>query len=273
LRYGFMRSTEMFFDEILRENLPIATFIDSDFTYANAAMRAVWKMPTPRDNKLSGVAERRRQSLVWPEPDRVDLKDETLPPHVLARGGVLGLPGVLTVSGDGVESSPILRGVWVMENLFGQHPPPPPKDVPALDIDTSKATSVRETLKAHTELETCAKCHRDIDPLGLALENYDAIGGWREQYAGDKTPIDASSALPDGTALDGAASIKSYLKKHPESFTHCLLTKLLEYGAGRKLSVGDERVVKQIVEAEPNEGFCFRDLILLAVESEVFRAK
>ncbi|MFT5465819.1 MAG: hypothetical protein ACI8UO_000915 [Verrucomicrobiales bacterium] len=277
LRHGFMRSTEMFFDEIVRENLPIATFVDSDFTYANSAMRVVWGMETTGDKNLEAVAARRRQSLAWPEPERVSLTESpNLPPHVLDRGGILGLPGVLTVTGDGVESSPILRGVWVLENLFGhfgQHPPPPPKDVPALDIDTSKATSVRETLKAHTELETCAKCHRDIDPLGLSLENYDAIGGWRTNYAADKTQIDATAAMPDGTALDGPASIKRYLKERPEIFTRCLLTKLLEYGAGRELSVGDQRVVDEIVNAESPEGFRFRDLIRLAVQSEVFLAK
>ncbi len=276
VRYGFIRSTERFFEEILRDNLPISTFIDSDFTYANSAMRVVWGMETKRDKTLDAVAARQRQSLVWPEPDRISLSDtsKNLPEHVVHRGGVLGLPGVLAVTGDGVESSPILRGVWVLENLFGEHPPPPPKDVPAIDIDTSEAVSVRETLKAHTELETCAKCHRDIDPLGLALENYDATGGWRDQYVGDSSiAIDATATLPDGTPLDGAASIKRRLLENPEIFTRCLLTKLFEYGAGRKLSVGDRRVVDQIVADEPADGYRLQELIVAAVTSEVFRAK
>ena len=275
VRYGFIRSTERFFAEVLQENLPISTFIESDFTYANSAMQAIWGMEPERDKNLGAVATRQRQSLVWPEPERVSLTESTgLPDHVLNRRGVLGLPGVLTVTGDGVESSPILRGVWVLENLFGKHPPPPPKDVPALDIDTSQATNVRETLKAHTELESCAKCHRDIDPLGLALENYDAIGGWRTAYAGKKRhEIDASSTLPDGTALDGARTINQHLLANREIFTRCLLTKLLEYGAGRKLSVGDQRVVEALVEEEPPEGYRFRDLIQSAVASDVFRAK
>ncbi|MBT3479856.1 MAG: DUF1592 domain-containing protein [Opitutales bacterium] len=273
VRYGFVRSTEEFFEEILRENLPISTFVDSDFTYANTAMQAVWGMKGGAS--LDSVAALQRHSQVWPEPERLNLNDlpEGTPEHVSNRGGVLGLPGVLAVTGDGVESSPILRGVWVLGNLFGKHPPPPPKDVPALDIDTSKATSVRETLKAHTELGSCTKCHRDIDPLGLALENYDAIGGWRTRYVGDKTFIDASSTMPDGAALDGPASIKRILKECPEIFTNCLLTKLLEYGAGRELSVGDRRIVNEIVNAEPSEGYRFGDLINLAVQSEVFRAK
>jgi len=276
VRYGFVRSTERFFEEVLRDNLPISTFIDSDFTYANSAMRVIWEMEPKVDKTLAAVATRQRQSLVWPEPDRVSLSTtaEKLPSHVRNRGGILGLPGVLTVTGDGVESSPILRGVWVLDNLFGKHPPPPPKDVPAIDIDTSQATNVRETLKAHTEVETCAKCHRDIDPIGLALENYDATGGWRESYLGEsKVTIDASSTLPDGTQLDGAASIKNYLLENREIFTHCLLTKLLEYGAGRTLSVGDRRVVEELVAAEPTEGYRFQDLIIAAINSDVFRAK
>ena len=276
VRYGFVRSSERFFEEVLRDNLPISTFIDSDFTYANSAMRVIWEMEPKMDKTLAAVAARQRQSLVWPEPDRVSFSttSEKLPIHVRNRGGILGLPGVLTVTGDGVESSPILRGVWVLDNLFGKHPPPPPKDVPAIDIDTSQATSVRETLKAHTELETCAKCHREIDPIGLALENYDAIGGWRENYLGEsKVDIDASSTLPDGTQLDGAASIKNHLLENREIFTHCLLTKLLEYGAGRTLSVGDRRVVEELVAAEPTEGYRFKDLIIAAINSDVFRAK
>lgn len=273
VRYGYIRSTEMFFEEILRRNLPIATFIDSDFTYANSAMRAIWGIKG--SGSLESVAALQRHSQVWPEPQRIDLANpkQNLPDHMRDRGGLLGLPGVFTITGDGVESSPILRGVWVLGNLFGQHPPPPPKNVPALDIDTSKATSVRETLKAHTELESCAKCHRDIDPFGLALENYDAVGGWRARYEGDKTTIDASSRMPDGTVLDGPSSIKSVLKRHPQIFTRCLLTKMLEYAAGRKLSVGDQRVVEELVSAEPPEGFRFSDLIRIAIQSEVFLTK
>lgn len=275
VRYGFVRSTEMFFDEVLRENLPITTFVDSDFTFANSAMRVVWGMPSKPDKSLGAVAARQRQSLVWPEPERIDLTElpAGTPSHVAARSGVLGLPGVLTVTGDGVESSPILRGVWVLENLFGQSPPPPPKDVPALDVDTSKATSVRETLAAHQKIESCARCHRDIDPFGLALENYDAVGGWRQSYSKKSGFIDATAKMVDGSILDGASSIRKKLLDKPEIFARCLLTKLLEYGAGRELSVGDQRVVDRLIAEMPQEGWRFQDLIVAAVTSKVFLAK
>jgi hypothetical protein len=273
VRYGFVRSTERFFEEILRDNLPIRTFIDSDFTYANNAIQTVWGIEG--SHSLDRIAADQRQSLIWPEPERIDLKQlpEETPDHVRARGGILGLHGPLTVTGDGVESSPILRGVWVLENLFGQRPPPPPKDVPALDIDTSQATNIRETLALHQQLDTCAKCHRDIDPLGLALENYDGIGGWRERYLGESSPIDASSVTPQGHPLNGPQSIKDYLLDNPDYFTRCLITKFLEYSSGRELSVGDERIVDQLVEAEPEEGYRFEDLIIAATLSEVFRTK
>ena len=275
VRYGFVRSTEMFFQEVLQKNLPIATFIDSDFTYANSAMRHIWGFRGKAQKNLKSIAADQRQSLIWPEPDRVSLTDlpENAPAHVRDRGGLLGLPGVLTVTGDGVESSPILRGVWVLENLFGQSPPPPPGDVPALDIDTSEATSVREILTAHRKVESCAACHRDIDPLGLALENYDAIGGWRVQYAADDSTIDPTSTMPDGTPLAGPHSIKAYLLQHRELFTRCLLTKLLEYAAGRQLSVGDQRIVDALVDAEPPDGYRFRDLLEAALTSDVLLAK
>jgi hypothetical protein len=263
----------LFFEEILRKNLPIATFIDSDFTYANNAMRAIWGIEGSRP--LDRIAADQRQSLIWPEPDRLDLNQlpEGTPQHVYTRGGLLGLPGPLTVTGDGVESSPILRGVWVLENLLEQGPPPPPKDVPAIDIDTSQATNLRETLALHQKLDTCAKCHRDIDPLGLALENYDAIGRWRDTYVGDTLPIDTNTITPEGHHLNGPQSIKDYLLANPDDFTRCLITKFLEYSAGRELSIGYERVVNKLVKAEPENGYRFHDLLVAATMSEVFRTK
>ena len=273
VRYGFVRSTELFFEEILRANLPITTFIDSDFTYANNAMRTIWGIEGSRP--LDRIAADQRQSLIWPEPDRINLNQLPVgtPDHVSTRGGILGLPGPLTVTGDGVESSPILRGVWILENLLGQGPPPPPKDIPAIDIDTSQATNLRETLALHQKSDTCAKCHKDIDPLGLALENYDAIGGWRDTYVGDTIPIDTNTVTPEGHHLSGPQSIKDYLFEHPDTFTRCLLTKFLEYSAGRELSRGDERIVNKLVNAEPESGYRFEDLLIAATMSEVFMTK
>ena len=280
IRHGMVRSTEMFFDEILQGNLSIRTFIDSDFTYANEPMRIAWGMPGSEVDLLRLEADQ-RQSLLWPEPERLDLTalGADVPGHVATRGGVLGLSGVFAATGDGVESSPILRGVWVLENLFGAPPPPPPSDVPALVADTSQAQTVREILAAHQKVESCAACHSSIDPIGLALENYDAVGGWRDSYYRDESsdapaqPVDASARMSDGTVLNGPQDLKDYLMGRPHLFTKALTGLLLEYGTGRELTVEDRRIVDEIAAGEPEGGYGFRDLIGRVVDSEAFRSK
>jgi hypothetical protein len=285
IRYGMIRSTELFMEDILRENLPITTFIDSEFIYANEPMLEAWGIPV--QTSIATHEANFRHYAGYPEPDRMFVDSSNLK-KAGVRGGVLGLPSVLAATSDGVESSPILRGVWILENLFGTPPPPPPENVPAIDVDISDSNTIREILTAHKNNESCAKCHRDIDPLGLALENYDAIGGWRNFYQDDyqptgnnspevadptRTMVDASGTLPDGTNLQGPNDIKDYLMAHKDLFTRCLTTKLFEYGAGRKASVGDRRVLEQIVQEEPADGYKFKDLIVKLVQSEVFQTK
>ena len=194
------------------------------------------------------------------------------------RGGVLGLSGVMASTSDGVESSPILRGVWVLENLFGTPPPPPPADVPALVADISQAKTVREIIAAHQKVESCAVCHVKIDPIGLALENYDAVGGWRTSYyqeSGDVLayPVETSGELPDGARLASAQDLKDYLMARPQMFTKALTGLLLEYGAGRELTHVDERIIGEIIAREPKGGYGFRELIAAVVASEAFSAK
>lgn len=280
IRHGIVRSTEMFFNEILQENRPIREFIDSDFTYANEPMRIAWGIPGSEVD-LRRLEADQRQSLLWPEPERLDLTTlgPEVPSHVGTRGGVLGLSGVFAATSDGVDSSPILRGVWVLENLFGTPPPPPPSDVPALVADVSQAKTVRELLGAHQSVESCAACHAEIDPIGLALENFDAVGGWRTEYyqeddsSAPARPVETVSEMPDGTRLGNAQDIKDYLMERPEQFTRTLATLLLEYGTGRELTSSDERAVDEIVAAEPAGGYGFQDLIARLVASEAFSQK
>lgn len=280
IRYGIVRSTEMFFDEILQENRSIRTFIDSDFTYANEPMRIAWGIPGSEVDLLRLEADQ-RQSLLWPEPERLDLSSlaPVAPSHVAGRGGVLGLSTVLAATGDGVDSSPILRGVWVLENLFGTPPPPPPADVPALVADISQARTVQEVLSAHQSVSTCAVCHVKIDPIGLALENYDAVGGWRNSYyledgsRDPDRPVESSSRMADGTLLAGAQDIKGYLMANPGRFTRALAGLLLEYGTGREPTRPDRMALDRIVAAEPDGGYGVRDLIARLVASDAFRTK
>lgn len=280
IRFGIVRSTEMFFDEILQENRSIRAFIDSDFTYANEPMRIAWGIPG-NEVDLSRLEADQRQSLLWPEPERLDLSAlaPEVPRHVTGRGGVLGLSTVLAATGDGVESSPILRGVWVLENLFGTPPPPPPADVPALVADISQARTVREVLSAHQNVSACSVCHVKIDPIGLALENYDAVGGWRTSYYKDEQsgtlerPVEANSRMEDGTKLQGAQDIKDYLLDNPGRFTKALAGLLLEYGTGRDPTRADRLALDVIAAAEPEGGYGFRDLIASLVASKAFRTK
>lgn len=294
VRNGIIRSSELFLEEILRENRPIATFIDSDFIYANEPMLESWGLPV--ETPLARHEANFRHYMSYPEMKRYSLSELVSdgPSRVGERGGILGLPSVLAATGDGVESSPILRGVWVLENVFGQHVPPPPANIPAIDVDISQANGVREILDAHKANESCNKCHRSIDPVGLAMENYDAIGGWRTAYqdsyqiSGTKQetssdpenagieaaslwlPIDTQGELPDGKALNGPEEIKAYLLENRELFTRCLATKLFEYGTGREPTLGDRRVIDQIVSNEPESGYGMIDLISALVQSESF---
>ena len=280
IRYGMVRSTEMFFDEILQRNLSVRTFVNSDFTYANEPMRIAWGMPG-NEVTLHRLEADQRQSLLWPEPERLDLTalGQGVPDHVSMRGGILGLSGVYAATSDGVDSSPILRGVWVLENLFGTPPPPPPSDVPALVADISEARTVKEILAAHQQIESCAVCHAAIDPVGLALENYDAVGGWRESYYRDDSsqapsrPVDSRARMADGTQLTGPQDLKDYLMERPKIFTRALAGLLLEYATGREPTAVDRRVVDEIAEAEPPAGYGFQDLIGRVVESRAFRSR
>ncbi len=277
IRYGIVRSTEMFFDEILQRNLGIRTFIDSDFTYANEPMRIAWGIPGSEVD-LRRLEADQRQSLLWPEPERLDLTTlgDDVPEHVAGRGGVLGLSSVFAATGDGVESSPVLRGVWVLDNLFGTPPPPPPSDVPALVADTSQARTVREILAAHQRVESCAVCHAAIDPIGLALENYDAVGGWRTSYYREESSsapahsVEAAAEMEDGTRLEGASDLKKYLMQRPRILTKALAGLLVEYAAGRELTATDKRVVDEIAAAEPADGYGLQDLLVAVVESAAF---
>ncbi len=279
IRYGIVRSTELFFDEILQRNLSVRQFIDSGFTYANEPMRIAWGIPGSEVD-LRRLEADQRQSLLWPEPARLDLHalGDEFPAHVASRGGALGLSSVLLATSDGVDSSPVLRGVWALENLFGAPPPPPPSDVPALVADTSQARTVREILAAHQQVDSCAGCHRSIDPIGLALENYDASGNWRAEYyreAGTSVPqhpVETAGELRDGTRLQGPQSLKRHLLEQPGTFTRTLGGLLLQYATGRELTAEDRRVVAGIVAAEPEGGYGMQDLIVEVVRSAGFRA-
>jgi hypothetical protein len=189
--------------------------------------------------------------------------------HRSQRGGLLRQGSILTVTSYATRTSPVIRGKWVMENIVGSPPPPPLPDVPALKDNTISANlSVRARLAEHRANAACASCHNLMDPVGFALENYDAIGHWRTLEEGQ--PVDAAGGLPDGSKFVGVAALEDGLRKRPELFVGTLTEKLLTFALGRGIESSDAPAVRRIVrEAQANE-FRFSSVIVGVVNSTPF---
>ena len=253
--------TQMFVEKILRENLPMETFIDTGFTFVNRRNGKLY------DLKIKGDA---MQLIDIPKGGR--------------HGGILGQASVMMATANGVDTQPVLRGVWLLENIFGTPPPEPPTSVPAIEPDTSGAKSIRDLLKRHQADPNCAGCHRKIDPLGFALENFDPVGRWRDHYPvyekkGDKVvtkkglPVEAATTLADGTPINDITDLKRYLVRNIDQFTRCLAGKLITYATGRTPTFGDREEIERIVADVKRQGNGFQDLIVVLVQSESFRVK
>lgn len=197
-------------------------------------------------------------------------------------GGLISMPAVMMTTANGVDTQPVLRGVWMLRNIFGNPPPEPPNSVPALTPDTTGATSPKQRLAKHTTELNCAVCHRDIDPLGFALENFDPIGRWREAYPVYETNakgkatrvdgaiVDATGGLPDGTELSDVTDLKRWLYDNPHPFVNCLAHKLMEYATGRTLNLREQSIVSEVVQTHANTDYRLQDLLLDLIETDVF---
>ncbi len=250
LRISMRRETELFFENIVREDRSILDFIDADYTYLNERLANLYK--------ISGVK--------GPEFRKVVLGGGT------QRGGVLTQASILTVSSYATRTSPVLRGKWILEKILNAPPPPPPPGVPNLDESKiGSAASLREQLEAHRQNATCASCHARMDPLGFGLENFDAIGVWRTQDG--KFPIDASGMLPDGRSFKGAAELRTILIQDRAGFAEGLTEKLLIYALGRGLESYDKPTVKRMVTRLAAENYRFSKLVLEIAESPPFQMR
>ena len=192
--------------------------------------------------------------------------------------------GVLKVTANGTTTSPVLRGVWVLENILGQPTPPPPPNVGGIEPDIRGATTVREQLDKHRHVESCSVCHRKIDPPGFALESFDPIGDYRENYLRWKATnveqgwgnveqgakVDASGNLQTGEAFAGIREFKKLLVEQRGAFNHCLTEKLLTYGLGREMGFSDRDAIEAIIRSTESHGTGLRSLIHAIVESETF---
>ena len=238
--------TETFFRHVLEKNLPPREFLAADYSFLNRELALHYGIEGVQGNKLQ----------------RVSLKGSR-------RGGLIGQGAFLTASANGVDTSPVVRGIYVLEKILGYTPPPPPPDVAVLEPDIRGATSVREQLIKHREIATCAECHRKIDPLGFALENFDAIGGWRDRYD-DKLKVDPSGKLPDGNVFSTNAEFRDLILEKEETFSRCLAEKLLTYAIGRQLNGSDRPSIDGISMEMAGAEKGLRDLIQAVVGSESF---
>jgi len=246
LESAMRKETEHFFGHILKENLPLREFLAADYSFLNRELAEHYGIPGLEGNHFR----------------KVSLPNAT-------RGGILGHGSFLTASANGVDTSPVVRGIYVMNKLLGYTPPPPPDDVPAIEPDVRGAITLREQLIKHRADATCAQCHNKIDPAGFALENYDAIGAWRDQYTA-KLQVDSSGRLPGGKSFASNAEFRKLVVAQDETFTRCLTKKLLTYAIGRQLNSGDRPSIDKISKEMASKDKGLRDLIQAVVASESF---
>ncbi|SKA89826.1 Protein of unknown function [Prosthecobacter debontii] len=256
---------EHFFFTLLTENRPLRDFIDPDFitTSKRFAMENYGYKLTDekRANPRSNYTTEQR-------------KIERLPiERGGVRGGLLGQSAILMATANGVDTQPVLRGVWVLKNILGTPLPPVPNNVPALTPDTQGAKTPRELLAAHTKSASCRACHQQIDPIGFVLENFNPVGGWRDQWPAIKVKIDPSGVLPDGTRITGYPDLKRWIAQNITVFGQCLAEKLMIYATGRLPSYAERQELKQIVTQIEQDKGGFRDLLLALMESKTFRTR
>jgi len=259
LRNGMLMEPVLVFHEVLTKNRPLTDLLDADFTYANEELAKFYKFPlAPEHTEKS--KERDRDRMV-----RYSL------PADAHRGGLMTTAAVLTATSHPDRTSPVKRGKFVLDALLGAAPPPPPPAVEALkDAPELKGKlTLRQRLDAHRTSATCASCHKRMDPLGFAFENYDALGRWRDKDGNLK--IDASAALPDGKTFDGVPGLKSYLLAEKDAFARCLTEKLLTYALGRGVEPFDTRAVDAITAAAKADDYCLSRVVLAIVTSHPFR--
>ena len=252
----------LFFHDLLKNNGSVAQFIDSEHTFVDKKLAKLYDLPEKSSLRLADGFQ------------KVSLKGNT------KRGGLLGMAGVLTVSANGVETSPVTRGIWVMENILGIQAPPPPDEVPAIDPDVTGATTVRERLAKHSTDRTCAECHRKIDPLGFSLESFDPIGRWRTHYAKPKTKdapapkIDTTGEFSSGESYADFDSFKAIIRQTREDhFTRHLIRQVLSYTTGRHMETTDEFEIEDIQARVKKNGLGLQTLITECLTSEIFRSR
>ena len=245
---------ELFLDSQVREDHSMLDLLTADYTFVNERLARHYEMPHIYGNHFRRVA-------LTADHD--------------ARRGLLGKGSLLTVTSYAHRTSPVLRGKWLLENVLGTPPPPPPPDVPALEEDNAPGAeprSVRERMEQHRSNPVCASCHRIMDPLGFALENFDGIGRWRATGEAG-TPIDAAGTLADGTPVDGPATLRQALVDRGEDFVMTVTEKLMTYALGRGVEYYDAPAVRQIVREARSNDYRWSSLLAGITRSTPFQIR
>ena len=250
LRQAFRRETELLFESIIREDRNVLDLLRADYTFVNERLARHYGIPDVYGSRFR----------------RVPVTDE-------ARKGLLGKGSMLAVTSHAERTSPVLRGKWVLENIVGLPVPPPPPDVPQLKPaeEGQKPKTLREQMAEHRTNPTCATCHKVMDPVGLALENFDAVGAWRTNEAGG--PIDASGQLADGTAVDGVVTLRRAILDRPELFVGTMTEKLMTYALGRGIGPEDMPGVRRILRDAAANDYHFSSLVFGIVRSVAFQMR
>jgi hypothetical protein len=250
LRPDFKQELVRFIDSVFREDQNVLHLLDANYSYLNERLALHYGI-----NDVKGDRFR-----------RVELKDPN-------RWGLLGKGGILMATAYPNRTSPVLRGAWILETLMGTPPPVPPADVPQLAENTAgkPATTVRERLEQHRANPTCNACHSFMDPLGFALDNFDAVGHWRDidRYTG--TTVDASGIMPNGSLVNGPQQLRAALLARPQLFARSLTEKLLIYATGRGLTAEDKPLVRNIVRQAAKDDYRFSAIVLNIINSDLFR--
>jgi mono/diheme cytochrome c family protein len=250
LRDAFQKETTLFLDSQLREDRSILDLLSADYSFVNERLAQHYEIP--------GVYGERFRKVTFASG---------------ARGGLLGQGGILMVTSYPDRTAPVLRGFWVLDNLLGMPPPPPPTDVPDLQptANDGRALSIREQMERHRQNPACAACHVRMDPIGFAMENFDAIGRWRVQTSG--VPVDASAVFADGTNLDGIVGLRRFLVAHRDNYVHTFVSKLLTYALGRHVDHRDQPAIRRITRDAAAADHRWSAIILGIVNSTPFQLR
>jgi hypothetical protein len=267
LKAAMARETTLFFDAVLREDRSVLELIDADFTFLNEPLAKHYGIADTAGNLVGQPAARPDgKPIQGPEFQRVTLQDRK-------RGGLVTQASVLTVTSNPTRTSPVKRGRWILEQILGNPPPPPPPNVPELPSkpeDVSNA-SLRKRMEIHRQNPACANCHAKMDPIGFALENYDAVGAFRTKDG--SFDIDPSGEFEDGAKFAGPEDLKRILIDKKEEFVRCLTEKMLTYALGRGVEYYDRPTIEKIVRSMPGHQFKMQSLIREIVLSDPFRKR